>query len=72
MGKFGQKLRPTGLSQAGRPGTSENSVPSSIQWQSNTPTMPLSHGLDVGVACLGCTQARARLAGFVEVSGRSA
>ena len=49
MGKFGQKTRLTGLSQAGRPGTSKNSVLSSIQWQSNTPTMPLSQGLDVSL-----------------------
>ena len=41
MGKIRQKTRPTGLSKAGRPGTSEDRVPASIQWQYDTIIMPL-------------------------------
>ena len=49
LGKFEQKPRPTGLSQAARPGTSEDGATSSIQGQCDTPTMPLSYELDVGL-----------------------
>ena len=49
LGKFEQKPRPTGLSYAARPGTSEDGATSSIQGQCDTLTMPLSYELDVGL-----------------------
>ena len=48
MCEIGHKPRPAGLPKAGRPSTPEDPATSSIQEQSNTLTMPLNHGLDVG------------------------